>query len=84
MSTEIKCCSRVKTQKSCCVVNGSMYDPSIRDSELRSVYIAICYNSAVNFGIRKIGRDSRDFSITWHNKQQTKDVANNSAKSKRT
>ena len=59
-----------------------MDDPSIRDMEFGSVYIAICYNSAVNSGIRKIGRDSRDFSITWYNKQQTKDVANNSAKSK--
>lgn len=48
-----------------------MFDPSIRDKEFGSVYTAIGYNSAVNFGIRKIGRDARDFSITWYNKQQT-------------
>ena len=59
-----------------------MCDPSIRDKEFGSVYIAICHNSAVNFGIRKTG-DSGDFSIIWYNKQQTKDVANYSAKSKR-
>lgn len=59
-----------------------MYDPSMRDREFGSVDTAICYNSAVNVGIRKIGRDSKDFSITWYNKQQTKHV-NNSAKSKR-
>lgn len=59
------------SEKSCCFVNGSMFDPSIRDKEFGSVYIAIGYNSAVNFGIRKIGRDARAFSITWYNKQQT-------------
>lgn len=70
------------SEKYSCFVNThkNLEDPSIRDAEFGSVYTAIYYNSTVNFGVRNIGRGPRDFSMTQHNKQQTKDARNNSAK----
>jgi hypothetical protein len=61
---ETKCYRRIKSQKNSFIfvnTHGSLQDPSIRDTECGSANIAIYYNSVVNFGVRKIGRCSRDF-----------------------
>lgn len=61
-----------------------MYDPSIRDRELRSVGIAICYNSAINFGTRKIGRRTFQSPAITRNKQKMLQIIQQSQKETKT
>lgn len=83
---ERKCGAEVTIQKKIPLTietHASLQDPSITEIESGSVCTAIYYNTHVSPGVRKTGGGSRDFSITWHNRPQTKDTANNSAKTEK-
>lgn len=61
-----------------------MYDPSIRDREFRSVDIAICYNSAVSFGIRTIVRGTFQSPGIVRSKQKILQIIQQSQKETKT